>query len=162
MVHFEVGTFLFQIIIFLILLWLVSRFAMKPAMKVLKDRQDNIESQIKDAENDREEAAQLLQKQKEQLDQARSDAKEIIDRAKKQSESEAQQIIDDAKGRADRMVEQAKEEIDRERERAVASLRDEVADLSVILASRVLEKEVDAKDHEKEIDAFIREAGDRI
>ncbi|TCP20256.1 ATP synthase F0 subcomplex B subunit [Scopulibacillus darangshiensis] len=162
MLDFSIGTILFQLIVVIILIAIVAKLAMRPMLEVMNKRQSHIENEISTAEENRREAAELLEKQKAELNQVRQEATAIIDRAKQQSENEGQKIIEDARVRSERLIEQAKEEIDREREKAVASLRDEVAELSVLLASKVLEREVDPKDHKNEINTFIKQAGDRI
>lgn len=161
-VRIEWGTMIFQLIVFLILLLLVRIFAMKPAMSVLQKRQTYIEEQISSAELSRKEAEALISEQRALLEQAKLDAQTVLERAKKQSDAESQDIIQSAKDRADRIVEEARAEVVSEREKAVAVLRDEVAHLSVLLATKVLEREVDAKSHEKELEQFIQQAGDRL
>ncbi|MBM7645364.1 F-type H+-transporting ATPase subunit b [Scopulibacillus daqui] len=162
MLDFHFGTMLFQLIVFLILMIIIGKFAVRPMMGVMKQRQDYIDNEISAAEANRAEAEALLAKQKEELNRVREEAKDIIERAKRQSENEGQKIIEDARAQSERMIEQAKEEIESEREKAIASIRDEVAELSVMLASKVLEKEVDAKSHDKEINQFLKQVGDRL
>ncbi len=162
MLEFHFGTILFQLIVVIILILIVGKMGMRPMLDVMRKRQDHIENEITTAEANRQEAAQLLEQQKAELNNVRQEAQEIIERAKKQSEGEAQEIISLSKERADRLIEDARAEISLERDKAVAALRDEVAHLSVLLATKVLEKEVDAKSHEKEINQFLQQVGDRL
>ncbi|MBO8172011.1 MAG: F0F1 ATP synthase subunit B [Bacillaceae bacterium] len=153
---------LFQVITFIILLLIVRKFAMGPAMSVLEKRQKHIEEQITTAEKNREEAQKLLEEQRAALKEARDEAHEIVERAKKQSEVEAKEILNSAKERADRMVEEARAEIEREKDKAVAELRDQVTSLSVLLASKIIEKELDEKQQQEVIDQFMKQVGDRL
>lgn len=162
MLEFHFGTILFQLIVVIILIFVVAKLGMRPMLDIMRKRQDHIENEISTAESNRKEAALLLEQQKTELNNVRHEAQEIIERAKKQSEGEAQEMINLAKERADRLLEDARSEISLERDKAVATLRDEVAHLSVLLATKVLEKEVDAKSHEKEINQFLQQAGDRL
>lgn len=162
MLEFHIGTILFQIIVVIILIALVSKFALRPMLNVMNSRQQHIEEQLETADNNRKEAEELLQKQQAELKAARQEGQKIQDDIKKRAESEAEDILNQANARADRMIEEAKEEINNERDRAVANLRDEVSHLSMLLASKVLEREVDEKDHEKEVDTFIKQVGDRL
>jgi F-type H+-transporting ATPase subunit b len=161
-VGIEFGTMLFQIVAFLILLLLVKRFAFGPAMSILEKRQKHIENEIESAEKSRQETLKILEEQREVLNQARDDAHEIIERARKNSENEAKGILDEAQERAKRLVEEAKSEIEREKDKAVAVLRDQFAGLSILLASKVIEKEISEQEQKETIDQFIRQVGDRL
>ncbi len=161
-IRIEWGTMLFQIVILLVLLWIVAKFAIGPAMKVLEKRQQQIENQISTAEKNRAEAETLLKEQKQALQQAREEAHQIIERAKKQSELEAKEILEAAQKRSERMLEEARAEITREKDKAVAELRDQVASLSVMLAAKVIEKELDQSQQQEVIDQFMEQVGDRL
>lgn len=155
-----IGTMLFQIVAVIILIGLVSRFAIRPLMKVMQERQDHIDSQINTAEENRVEAEKLAAEQRETLKQAREEAKEIVERAKSQKEKEAQAIIQEAQERAERMIKEASAEITQQKEKAVKDLRDEVGRLSVQLASKVMEKEVDAQEQSKLINRYLEQTGE--
>lgn len=162
MLEFNLGTILFQLVVFILLMVIVAKFGVGPVLETMKKRQDYIDQQLDDAEKNRQEAAALLEKQREELKKTREEAHQILEAEKKRAEAQAQEIIAQAKERADRMIREAKEEIATERDKAIASLRDEVAHLSMLLASKVLEREVNEKDHEKEIDAFLKQVGERL
>ncbi|WP_124728492.1 F0F1 ATP synthase subunit B [Staphylospora marina] len=157
--NLELGTMLFQLVAFLILMLLVSRFALRPMLNVMQKRQDYIEEQIRGAEKNRKEAEELLEKQREELNKARVEAREIIDRAKAQSEREAEEILKKAQERAERMIEEATIEIRREKEKALADLREEVAGLAVGVASKLLEKELDAKGQSRLVNSYLEQVG---
>lgn len=161
-IRMEWGTMLFQVVVFLVLLWIVKKFAIGPAMGVLEKRQQQIENQISTAEKNRAEAETLLKEQKQALQQAREEAHQIIERAKKQSELEAKEILEAAQKRSERMIEEARAEITREKDKAVAELRDQVASLSVMLAAKVIEKELDQSQQQEVIDQFMEQVGDRL
>ncbi|GGE28437.1 hypothetical protein GCM10011391_03740 [Pullulanibacillus camelliae] len=162
MLEFHIGDIIFQIVVVLILMLIVSRFAVKPVVGMMRDRQERIDAQIKAAEDSQKEAEAILAKQQEELKKVREQAQQMMETERKRAESEGQTILNQAKARADRIVEEAKEEINNEKEKAVASLRDEVAQLSMLLASKVLEREVSEEDHKQEIDAFVKQIGDRL
>ncbi|RYM05567.1 ATP synthase F0 subunit B [Sporolactobacillus sp. THM7-7] len=158
---FSLGTILAQLIIFLILMALISWVGVKPVVEIMNKRKQYISGEIDAAEKSRKESAEYLAKQKEALDKVREESRDIIEQAKKQAQNEAQSIIDDAKTRSERLIKEAHEEINREKDKAVAALRDEVADLSVLLASRMLEKEINPKDYSKEIDELMKQVGNQ-
>ncbi|MFC4619859.1 F0F1 ATP synthase subunit B [Camelliibacillus cellulosilyticus] len=162
MLDFSIGTMLFQLIVVILLILIVSKFAARPVLEMMKKRQDHIDKQLSDAENAQKEAAALLEEQRAELKKTREEAQVIIESEKKRAEAEAHKIIDQAKAQAERTIQDAREEIKLEKERAITSLRDEVAQLSMLLAAKVLEREVNEKDHEQEIDTFIKQVGDRL
>ncbi|RAL23460.1 ATP synthase F0 subunit B [Thermoflavimicrobium daqui] len=150
---------LIQIVVFLVLLLLVSKYAIRPLIATIKQRQDYIDNQINTAEKGRQEAEGLLEEQKSLLKQAQLEAKALIERAKIQKDKEAEKIIQEAKEQADRLIQEAKLEIEREREKAITALRDEVGTLTVQLASKLLEKELDAKGQAKLVDRYFEQVG---
>ncbi|HET7521802.1 MAG TPA: F0F1 ATP synthase subunit B [Bacillales bacterium] len=162
MLEFHLGDILFQLVAFLILMALVSKFAMRPMLDVMKKRQDHIDNEISAAEKARETAEEAVEKQKKELEKARNEAYEIVENAKKQAESQGDKILANAKQQAERTLEEAREEISREREKAVAALREQTAELSVMLASKIIEKELDKEEQQKEIDDFLQQVGDRL
>ncbi|RYL95205.1 ATP synthase F0 subunit B [Sporolactobacillus sp. THM7-4] len=158
---FSIGDIVFQLVIFLLLMVFVAWVGVKPVIAIMDKRKKYINNEISEAEKSRKESEDYLAKQKEELDKVREESRSMIEQAKRQAATEAQGIIDAAKNRSDRLIKEAHEEINREKEKAVASLRDEVADLSVLLASKVLEKEVNASDYTKEIDQLIKQVGNQ-
>lgn len=155
--HLELGTMLVQLIAFLILLWLVRIFAMKPAMKIMNDRQAYIENQISSAEQTRDEAHRLVEEQKKILADAKKEAYDLIESAKAQKDREASEILKAAQQRAERVIQDATAEIENEKVKAIAELRDQVGTLSVMLASKILEKELNAAQQQKMIEEFLKQ-----
>ncbi|MCS1352284.1 F0F1 ATP synthase subunit B [Mechercharimyces sp. CAU 1602] len=156
----HVGTMAFLLAVVLVLMLLVSKFALRPMVEVMRKRQSYIDEQISAAENSQKQAEQLIADQQAALKEARNEAHAILERAKKQKEQEAQQIIAAANERAEQMLNDAKAEIIQEKEKAVAQLRGEVGQLSVLLASKLMEKELDASEQAKLVDRYIQEAGE--
>lgn len=161
-ISFEAGTMLFQLIVFLILIFLVMKFALNPAMSVMEKRRQQIANEIETAERNRREAEALLAEQRRLLDEARLEAKAIIDRMTKQANDEAARIVAEAKATADRMKAEASAELAREVEKAKAELRDQMAGLSVMLASKIIEKELDEAAQKASIEQFLKQVGDRL
>nr|WP_212775231.1 F0F1 ATP synthase subunit B [Polycladomyces abyssicola] len=151
---------LFQLVAFLVLMGLLIRFALRPIMGVMEKRQAYIDEQIDTAEKNRAEAERLVAEQREALEKARKEARELLERAKVQKEREAEAIIKEAQERAERMIQEATNEIAREKEKALAELRDQVGQLAVLLASKVMEKEIDAKQQSKLVDRYLQQVGE--
>ncbi|WP_239672381.1 F0F1 ATP synthase subunit B [Mangrovibacillus cuniculi] len=151
---------IYQLLVFALLMFLLKKFAWGPLVGVMKQREDYVNNEIEEAEADRAEAQKLLEEQRQQLNEARTEASELIANAKKQSEQMRVELTEAAKVEAERMKEAARREIAQERDAAVAALREQVASLSVLVASKVISKELTSADQDKLIQDTIKEAGD--
>jgi len=156
---FNSGDIAFQLIMFLILLALLKKFAWGPLMGIMKQREDHIANEINSAEQSRTEAKKILEEQRNLLKEARTEAQGLIENAKKQGDLQREEIITLARTEADRMKESAKLEIEQQKEQAVTAIREQVASLSVLIASKVIEKELSVEDQEKLINEYIQEGG---
>ncbi|KON86119.1 ATP synthase F0F1 subunit B [Sporosarcina globispora] len=158
---FNGGDILFQMIMFIILLALLKKFAWGPLMGIMQQREEHIASEIEAAEESRGEAKKLLEEQRNLLKEARTEAQGLIENAKKQGDVQREEIIAAARTESERIKESAKLEIEQQKEQAVAAIREQVASLSVLIASKVIEKELSAADQEKLINEYIQEAGEK-
>jgi F-type H+-transporting ATPase subunit b len=155
------GDILFQLFMFIVLMVLLKKFAWGPLMGIMKQREEHVTGEISAAEQSRTEAKKLVEEQRSLLKEARSEAQVLIENAKKQGDIQRDQIIAVARTEAERMKESAKLEIEQQKEKAVAAIREQVASLSVLIASKVIEKELNAADQDKLINEYIQEAGDQ-
>ncbi|OEF99832.1 ATP synthase F0 subunit B [Vulcanibacillus modesticaldus] len=158
----NLGNFFFQILAFALLFIILKKYAFGPLVDVMEKRQKQIEDQINSAEANRKEAERLLEEQNEALQKSRLEAQDIIERAKVSSEKQAEEIIETAKAEATRIKEQAVMEIQLEKEKAVAALREQVGTLSVLIASKMIEKELDVKEQSKLIDDVMKQVGESL
>jgi len=161
-VSFSIGSFIIQILSFGILFLLLKKYAFGPLLGVMEKRQNHIAVQLETAEKNRAEAEKFLKEQQEALQQARQEAHEIIEKAKASSQKQADEILEASKAEAERIKEQALQEIQMEKEKAVTALRDQVGSLSVLLASKMIEKELDAKTQSKLIDDIVKQVGESL
>ncbi|MEJ8544173.1 F0F1 ATP synthase subunit B [Brevibacillus borstelensis] len=161
-VSLNLGDLLTQVIVFLVLLLVVRKVAMGPIVGIMEKRRQHIESQISSAEKSRQEAEALLAEQRRVLDEARVEAKAIIDRATKQAADESAKLVADAQAATERMKADASKELAREVEKAKAELRDQMTGLSVLLASKIIEKELDEAAQKATVDKFLAQVGDRL
>lgn len=157
---FTVGDSFFTLFTFALLLVLIRIFAWKPLMNVMKEREEHIASEIDSAEESRAQAENLLAEQREVLKQARIESQTMIENAKQLGEKEREEIIKAARLESDRLKEEAKTEIVREKEDAISALREQVGSLSVLIASKVIEKNLDEKAQNDLIQDYIERLGD--
>lgn len=153
-------TYLAQLISFLLLVWLLSKYAWNPLMKVMDDRRKNIESILTQAEKELQQAEEIKREYQAEMLKARQEAQEIISKATKVSEERAAEILVLAREEAEKVKKSALADIERERERAIAEVRAQVADLSVLVAEKIVRQKLDIQGQEQLIEQFIQEVGD--
>lgn len=153
------STILFVTVSFLVLLWALKIFAWTPLVDMMEKRENKIAGDIDNAEKSKEEAAKLTKQKEVELKEARTEAQTIIANAKETAETNAHAILLDAKDHVTRMKKQAKEDLELERDRMIADAKQEVADLSVEIASKILKKELSPSTHEELIQSSIEKLG---
>ncbi|XSD76101.1 F0F1 ATP synthase subunit B [Bacillus subtilis] len=157
---FNGGDILFQLLAMLILLALLKKYALGPLLNIMKQREDHIAGEITSAEEKNKEAQQLIEEQRVLLKEARQESQTLIENAKKLGEKQKEEIIQAARAESERLKEAARTEIVKEKEQAVSALREQVASLSVMIASKVIEKELDEQAQEKLIEDYLKEVGE--
>lgn len=150
----------FAIIAFLILYFLLNKFAFGPLMGIMQKRNDHVQEQLRQAEENRAEAEQFLQEQKEAIQAARKEAYDIIEQSKKTSSRQADELLEQARAEADRLKADALKEIENEKEKAVAALRNQVSSMSVLIASKIIGQQIDENAQKQLIDQYLQEVGD--
>lgn len=137
----EVGLVVWHSIAFLLLLFLLTKFAWKPVLKSIKDREESIDNALASAEKAKQEMARLTNENEELLKAARIERDQILKEAKELKD----QIVADAKVSAQaegaKLIEQAKKEIDDQKKRALAEVKNQVSELSLDIAKKVLQQE---------------------
>ncbi|MCY9431864.1 F0F1 ATP synthase subunit B [Bacillus spizizenii] len=157
---FNGGDILFQLLAMLILLALLKKYALGPLLNIMKQREDHIAGEITSAEEKNKEAQQLIEEQRVLLKEARQESQTLIENAKKLGDKQKEEIIQAARADSERLKEAARTEIVKEKEQAVSALREQVASLSVMIASKVIEKELDEQAQEKLIQDYLKEVGE--
>lgn len=137
----EIGLVVWHSIAFLLLLFLLTKFAWKPVLQAIKERERSIEDALASAEKAKEEMARLTNENEQLLKQARAERDVILREAKELKD----QIVADAKTLAQtegaKLIEQARKEIDDQKKRALAEVKNQVSSLSLDIARKVLQKE---------------------
>jgi len=145
----EPGSVLWTIATFLVVAWLIGKFGWKPILSGLKAREDSIRRDLETARAERERSSQILAEYEAAMANAKKEAAEIVQKA----QESASRVLDDARAESKelslKMIERAKGEIERDSETARLELKKYVADLTARAASRLLQRTVDAKEHER-------------
>lgn len=156
------GDIFVTLIVFILLMFLLKKFAWGPLMGIMKQREDLIASEIEAAESTRVESHKLLEEQRALLKEARTEAQAIVENAKQQGDVQRAEIMMTARTEADRLKESAVREIETEKEKAIAAVREEVVSLSILAASKVLGKQISEEDNRALIEETIAKAGDVV
>ncbi|NIK71071.1 MULTISPECIES: F0F1 ATP synthase subunit B [unclassified Paenibacillus] len=159
--HIVWSSLVIQLVAFLILLYLLKRYAFGPLLSVMEQRRQYVAEQIANAETSKKEAEQQLEQQKQALQEARKEAYDIIEQAKVTSTKQAEEIIQVAKSESTRLKDDAVKDIESEKNKAVAALREEVGGISVKIASKIIEKQVDEKSQEQLVNQYLKEVGSK-
>ena len=144
----------------LILFLLMKKFLFGPVKKIMDERQAEIEKNISDAEAAKANAEGLKAEYEEKLKSAKKEADTILTTASKNALLKEEEILKGASEKASALLEKAEEEIAMERRAALEGLKGEVSEIATSIAAKIIEKDIDEKDHEKLIEKFIDEIGD--
>ena len=149
------------IVIFLILLIVLAKFAFPPILGYAAAREKRIQDALDEAARQRAETERLLNEQKEMLAKARADAQALISDAQKDAERVRRELLDKARAEQEEVLERARREIEDERARAIEALRREAVDLAIAAASKLVEKKVDAQEDRRIVTEFLSQVEKR-
>lgn len=145
---------------FLLLLVLVRIFAWEQITGIFKAREEKIANDIAGAEDAREKAETLAAKRQEELAGARTEATQIIDDAKETGKSQEAKIVAEAHEEASRLKAKANQDIEQSKAEALSSVKSDVADLTVLLAEKIMTTNLDREAQSDLIDSYLDKLGD--
>ena len=155
-----IGDFILIAGSFLLLIFLVKKYAWGNITSVLDERAEKISSDIDGAEEARKKAEELASKREAELAGSRTEAKTIIENAKETAEKSKASILADAKLEAGRLKEKANQEIAQNKAEALQSVKGDVADLTISLAGKIISQNLDSQAHKELIDQYIDQLGE--
>lgn len=144
------GLMIWTIILFLITLWVLKRYAFGPIQKMIDERREQIRQSIEAADQARDESRKLLEEHRQLIAQARGEAEAILAEARRTRESMEHRMREETEAERQRRLEETRKEIAAETTRALEQIRAEVADLTLEAASRVVGRALDA-DRDREL-----------
>jgi len=157
----DIGNALWTVVIFVLVLVVLGKFAWGPLLAGLQAREAYIRESLETARRDRTEAESRLREYEERLAASRTEATAIIDEGRRDAEAVKRKIEEHAKQESAKMIERARREIDVAATEATRQLYALSAHLATELAARVIGRELDAKDHERLIEESIAEIAAR-
>lgn len=149
--EFSFGLFIWQTVIVVVLIFLLRKFAWKPILTTINDREEGIRSAMKAAEDARQEMQNLQSDNERILKEARAEREALL----KEARELRQKMIDEAKGeakaQAEQLIAQAKDAIESEKQVAITSLKNEVADLSLQIAETLTKEQLSSDKKQTEL-----------
>lgn len=156
----DTGTILFTLINLAILVFGLKHFLFKPVNDILAKRQEAVDKSLTEAEQAKSDAEAAQAEYAEKLAAAKEESAEMLRRATRRAQERSDEIVAAAKAEAAAVMQQNEAELEREKRRAASELRSEVSGLAVMVAEKVVEREINPADHARLIDEFIDSVGD--
>ncbi|MFV0266797.1 MAG: F0F1 ATP synthase subunit B [Draconibacterium sp.] len=150
------GTIIWMIIIFAIVLFILKKFAWKPILNALKEREESIAHALNSAEEAKKEVAGLKADNEKIITEARREKDAILKEAKELKDKIVAEAKEKAAQEAQKTIDEARQQIDAEKTAAINTIKKQVAELSVMIAEKVIRKELAEKGEQgKMVDGLI-------
>ena len=149
------GLYFWTIIIFLVLAFLLYKFAWKPLLTMLESRETTIRQSLADAEKARDELANVKEDTEKLLAEARTESQAIVTAGKKNAQKMKEEIVENAQSKSDALLADAKKQINLEKDRAIAEVKSEVVNLSIEVAQKLIKKNLSKEDNLKLINESL-------
>jgi F-type H+-transporting ATPase subunit b len=140
--EFSIGLFFWQTVIFVLLIFLLKKFAWKPILDAVNEREEGIRSALKSAEKAREEMASLQSENEDTLKKARLERDGLLKEAREIKQKLIEEAKNEANKEAKKIIIQAQETIESEKNAAIVDLKNQVANLSIEIAEKVLKEKL--------------------
>lgn len=155
-------TALFTLLNFLAVFFVGKRFLWGPVMKIITDRQQEIDRMYADADSARTSAQALEAEYQTKLAAAAQTSEEMVRAAVVRGQAREEEILRQANQRAEAMLEKAEADIRQEKKKALNDAKDEISDLALAIAAKVVDRELKPEDHQRLVSQFIDELGDGV
>ncbi|MCF8359033.1 MAG: F0F1 ATP synthase subunit B [Prolixibacteraceae bacterium] len=154
----HLGTIIWVSIVFIIVFYILSKFAWKPLLKALEDREQSVESSLSAASEAEKKLQNLKDEQEAIISAARQEKEKILKAGIDQRDNIITTAKDTASAEAKKLLEEARKSIAREREAALVEMKNQIATLSIEIATKVVHADMDDKKrHEKLVDELIKD-----
>jgi F-type H+-transporting ATPase subunit b len=155
------GLFIWTIVTFLVLVFALAKFAWRPLLEALESRQSAIRKALDDAAQAKKELEQLHEQSAQIIREGRVEAESIIGKSRADAERLRAEMKDKARAEADAIVKNAERQIQLETTRALQQIRAEAVDLSVMIASKIIQRNLSKEDNERLIDEALKQVQSR-
>ena len=151
------GLQIWVIATFVVMMGLLAKLSFKPIGEALERRGSTIKAALDEAEKSRADAKKLMEDYQKQIAEARAEAAKVIEEARQLGEKVRKDVVDKATVEASAVVSRAQEEIVRQKDKGIQEMKDTIANLSVQIASKVIEKEVNEATHKQLVENLIKD-----
>lgn len=151
-----------QIVAFLILLWVMKAFMFGPIGRILEERRSNIQTQLEQIDQDRQDMTRLKGEYESRLSDIEAEARKKIQEAINRGNELGEHVQEEARKKADQMLQKAHEALEYEKNRATLEMRTQITELALDMASRLIHKELNPELHKELIDKFINEVEEKV
>jgi F-type H+-transporting ATPase subunit b len=148
---------IWSLVVFVLLLAVLTKFAWKPLIHALHEREKHLEHVLHETERARNESESLLSEHRKQMAHAADEVRGLLEKARQDAQKTGEQIVKLAQTEADAAKQRAQRDIGAARDQALAEIWEKTADMAVSVAGRVLSKELTETDHRRLLDVAISE-----
>ncbi len=151
------GLFIWTIITFLVLLFLLAKFAWKPLLAMLDKREALIRESLANAEKARSDLERIQEESEQMLAKARGEAQDIVKKGKETADRMRADLLRQAEEKARQIRQDAEAQINAAKDRALAEIKAEVVDLSIQIAGKLIQKNLSAQENQALIEQSIQQ-----
>jgi len=151
------GLMIWTIICFLVVLFVLKRYAFGPIQQMIDTRRERIQQAIAEADNARDEARKLLEEHRKLIGQAKSESEEILSEARRLADAQRDRVKQETEEDRQRRLEETRRQIDQATAQALGQIRDEVGKLSLLAAEKITRKSLTGADQQRLIDEALAE-----
>lgn len=149
------GLMFWTLVIFVLLLVVLTKFAFKPITAAVEAREKALQDAIDQAQKNREESERMVAEQRAGIEAARVEAQRFIAEGRAAGDKMRSEMMEETRHQQQELLERARKEIESEKEKAIADLRREAIDLAIAGASKVIEKNLDDASNRKIVESFL-------
>ncbi len=153
----DLGNVIWTAVIFLILLIVLGKYTWRPMLDALGRREQFIRQTIEAARKDRAEAERMMAEYRQMMAKSKQEAQAIVDQGRQDAEAARQRLAQQAQQEAEQMIGRAKQEIQLAKQSALQDLQNVAADLSVNVASKILQRNLTAADQQRLVEESIKD-----
>ena len=151
------GLMIWTIICFLVVLFVLKRYAFGPIQQMIDTRRERIQQAIAEADNARDEARKLLEEHRKLIGQAKSESEEILHEARRLADAQRDRVKQETEEDRQRRLEETRRQIEQATAQALGEIRDEVGKLSLLAAEKITRKSLTGADQQRLIDEALAE-----
>lgn len=156
----ELPSVIITLVAVFILFLVLRKFLHKPVTDFMQKRQDDIKSDIDEAEALKQEAMNLKADYEEKIEKAKLEGQEIIENSRVRASELEESMLEEAREEAKLIKDRAKKDIEREREKAYEGIKESAGEMAILIASKIMKKDINLENQNTLIDEFIDEVGD--